>query len=180
MSGATRTRIGWPSTSTSPTWPPVVSSSASDRAAVGSTRKWRSAAGSVLKSIQVSPPSDSRTALRVPGIRSASARSAVPRASSRCGSGATIRMPTGVRTLVAIMSMRARAGVVQAAVHPGSRTALSSSSTSSAVVRGVRSGHTWRKIRRSGSGAQRLYQRTRPTLGHSERGRSRIVVSAIE
>ncbi len=89
-------------------------------------------------------------------------------------------MPTGVRTPVAIMSMRARAGAVQALVQPGRRTDLSSSSTSSAVVRGVLSGQRIRSIRRSGSGAQAEYHRIRASFGHSERGRRRMVVSAIE
>ena len=91
-----------------------------------------------------------------------------------------MRMPTGVRIPVAIMSMRARAGAVQEAVQPGRRTALSSSSISSGVVRGVLSGHASDSARRRGAGAQPEYQRVRGTFGHSSRGRSRMVVSAIE
>ena len=67
----------------------------------------------------------------------------------------------------------------QAPVQPGSRTARSRSSTSSAVVRVDRSGQNSRNTRRSGSGAHREYQRVRGIFGHSDRGRNRTVVSAI-
>ena len=126
-------------------------------------------------------PSDSNTALRVPGTPLDDCAQRRSQLLEPLGIGETMRMPTGVRTPVAIMSMRARAGAVQAL--PSSRADcadLSSSSISSAVVRGVASGQTRRSTRCSGAGAQLEYQRRRGIFGHSPRGRSRIVVSAIE
>ncbi len=78
------------------------------------------------------------------------------------------------------MSMRARAGAVHALVQPGIRVAWSRRSTSSAVVGGVASGHTSRSALFKKGGAQLEYQRLRSIFGQSERGKSRMVVSAIE
>ncbi len=78
------------------------------------------------------------------------------------------------------MSIRERAGAVHELLQPGRRTASSSSSISSAVVRGVRSGQKTASVERSGAGAHPEYQRVRGSLGHSPRGRRRITVSAIE
>src|SRR5512141_1548000 len=92
-----------------------------------------------------------------------------------------MRIPTGVLTPpVDIMSMRARAGAVQALAQPGMREARSSLSTSSAVVSCVCSGQIRPSPPLSQEGAQLEYQRTCDTLGHSARGLRRIVVSAIE
>jgi len=57
------------------------------------------------------------------------------------------------------MSMRARAGALQALTHPGARVALSSLSTSSAVVSGFSSGQKNRSAVLSPLGAQLEYQR---------------------
>ena len=127
-----------------------------------------------------SPPSPSYTALRVPGTLRTAASTAPPRASSRAGSAATTRTPTGVRTPVDIMSMRARTGAVQAFVQPGRYMCASRCSTSSSVVIGARSGQIRRSRRLTGSGAQLEYQRAWKTLGQLARGLSRMVVSAIE
>ena len=78
------------------------------------------------------------------------------------------------------MSMRARTGAVQAFVQPGTRVFLSRLSISSAVVIGRLSGQTRPSARLTGRGAQLEYQRRCSTRGHSERGLSRIVVSAID
>ncbi len=108
----------------SPTWPPLMTRSAVERASALSTLWRASAAGSASNVSQGSPPSDSNTALRVPGNRAAHFWSAVPTASRRTGLAATTRIPTGVRTPpVDIMSIRARAGAVHALVHPGRRVA---------------------------------------------------------
>src|SRR3954467_8256828 len=88
-------------------------------------------------------------------------------------------MPTGVRTPVAIMSIRPRAGAVHALVQPGSRVARSRPATSSAVVGAISSGQSTPSARRTGPGAQLVYQRARWYFGHWSRGTSRIVVSAI-
>ena len=153
--------------SRSPIWPPVSSRSAVAATAAGSTPIRAAAAGSATKPRPGSPPSDSNTALRVPGTVSTRLRTAVPSASSRCTSGANTRMPTGVRTPVAIMSIRPRAGAVQALVQPGSRVARSRPATSSAVVGVVSSGHTRPSALRTGPGAQLEYQRSRLYFGHS-------------
>ena len=78
------------------------------------------------------------------------------------------------------MSMRARIGAVQPPLQPGSRAARSRLSTSSARVGGVSSGQIRPSARRSGRGAQPLYQRVRASFGHCDRGSSRTVVSAID
>src|SRR4029079_7591360 len=122
----------------------------------------------------------SYTALRVPGTRAATACTADPSASSRAGVGATIRIPTGVRTPVAIMSMRARTGAVQAFVQPGTRVLLSRLSISSAVVIGRLSGQMSPSARLTGRGAQPEYHRFISTRGHSARGLGRTVVSSID
>ena len=72
-----------------------------------------------------------------------------------------MRIPTGVRTPVAIMSMRARAGAVQALVQPGSRTASSSAATSSASCAASRRARAAAAASLSGRGAQPEYQRRR-------------------
>ncbi len=90
-----------------------------------------------------------------------------------------MRRPTGVRKPVAIMSIRPRAGEVQALTQPGRRVALSRRSISSALVDGDSAGHTRPSTAASGGGAQLEYQRARGRAGHSERGRSRMMVSAI-
>ena len=84
------------------------------------------------------------------------------------------------RTPVDVMSMRARAGAVQALFQPRSRDARSSASSSSALVAGVSSGQSRRSARFIGPGAQPEYQRRRATFGHCSRGLRRMVVSAIE
>jgi hypothetical protein len=145
----------------------------------GSTPVRVAAAGSGENPRLGSPPSDSNTALRVPGTVSARLRTAAPSASSRLRSEANSRMPTGVRTPVAIMSIRPRAGAVHALVQPGSRVARSRPATSSAVVGVVSSGQIRPSTRRTGAGAPE-YQRSRRYFGHWSRGSSRIVVSAIE
>jgi len=78
------------------------------------------------------------------------------------------------------MSMRARTGAVQAFVQPGRTVFVSRCSTSSSVVIGARSGQIRRSRRLNGSGAQLEYQRAWNIRGHSPRGWSRMVVSAIE
>ena len=110
--------------------------------------------GLALKVSQVSPPVASNTAVRVPGTWLTTARTAAPISSSRFGSGEMTRMPTGVLTPVAIMSMRARAGPVHALRHPGRLADRSSASISSRLVRGVASGQTSRSTRCNGPGAQ--------------------------
>src|SRR6188472_572664 len=89
-------------------------------------------------------------------------------------------MPTGVRTPVDSMSMRARTGAVQALVQPGTFVLRSKLSTSSAVVIGSRSGQSQPSTRFAGAGAQPEYQRSRVTVGQAERALSRMVLSAIE
>ena len=157
-----------------------MSTRAVDSTSAGSTTSRARAARSATSSSCVSPPGDSRTALSVPGAAMIAARTARPTSSSRAGSAPTIRIATGVRAPVAIMSVRARAGAVQALVQPGRRVARSSISTSSPVVGGVSSGHRRESARRTGRGAQPLYHRVRARLGHCARGSSRTVVSAIE
>ena len=84
---------------------------------------------------------------------------AVPRSSSRTGSPPTIRIPTGVRIPVVSMSIRARAGAVQALLQPGRRAAQSSRSIGSEVVARRSSGQSRPNTRRSGPGAHPEYQR---------------------
>ena len=86
-------------------------------------------------------------------------------------------IPTGVRTPVVSMSMRALMGMVQAFVWPGMRSAWSISATSSSQV--IRSRQTRRRTASfSHSGAQPEYQRS---FGrHSESGFSWTTVSIIE
>ena len=152
------------------------------RTDAGSTPKRASAAGSGSNDSQVSPPGASNTALRVPGTRvDHVAHRRAERLEPLRDRARSTRTPTGVRTPVAIMSMRARAGAVQALRQPGRLAALSSSSISSAVVRGVASGQTSAQhaLQRRGRPA-RVPARGARIFGHSSRGRSRIVVSAIE
>ncbi len=86
-------------------------------------------------------------------------------------------MPTGVRTPVVSMSMRALMGIVQALVVPGICRALSISATSSSQE--IRSGHRRRQRRRlSQSGDQDEYQRS--FFRHCSWGLSTTVVSIIE
>jgi hypothetical protein len=86
-------------------------------------------------------------------------------------------MPTGVRTPVVSMSIRALMGMVQALVVPGIRRALSISATSSSQE--IRSGHRCRQRRRlSHSGDPDEYQRS--LFRHWSWGLSTTVVSIIE
>ena len=78
------------------------------------------------------------------------------------------------------MSIRARAGAVQALVQPGRCVARSSFSTSSAVVSGVSSGQSLPSAQRNGAGAQPEYHRLRASFGQVDCGRRRIVDSTIE
>src|SRR5712691_4060563 len=84
--------------------------------------------------------------------------------------------PTGVRTPVDSMSMRALIGIVQALLTPGSRSAASISATSSSQERW--SGQNGRKAGFSQAGAQAEYQRG--LARHWDSGLSTTVVSPIE
>ena len=91
-------------------------------------------------------------------------------------------MPTGVRTPVAIMSMRPRAGAVHAPTQPGRCEARSSFSTSSDGVSGPDSGQRKPSTRRSAGGLHPEYHHRvrdtfRPLGARPEDG---MVVSAIE
>src|SRR5687768_10606548 len=86
-------------------------------------------------------------------------------------------MPTGVRTPVVSMSMRALMGMVQALVVPGICSARSISAVSSSLE--MRSGQTRRQTASlSHSGDQLEYQRG--LARHSETGFKTTVVSIIE
>ena len=119
----------------------------------------------------------------VPGT--ARAARAHRRARSRPGAPgrrATIRIASGVRTPVDIMSMRARDRRRPGVGPAGQRASLGRASPP------ARPGRRWRLLRpderrargAAAAGAQPLYQRARARLGHCARGCSRTVVSAIE
>ena len=149
------------------------------RASCASTPQASTAAGSATKVGQGSRAGDSSVAARAPSTRESTASAEAPSASRRSGVPALIRSPTGVRMPVETMSRRPRTGAVQALVQPGSRAARSSSATSSAPSTGRCSGQISPSRRRTAGGAQAEYQRGPEIRGHSARGRSRTVVSAM-
>ena len=103
----------------------------------------------------------------MPGTCRTTASTARPTSCSTARSGPEIRIPTGVRTPVDSMSMRALIGMVQALVTPGNRMARSISPVSrSGVMPGRQASAGLRRIVVSImlSGAGSVAVSARPTL----------------